>query len=275
MQQVRQKNGKVRALRVDSAIPRHWQSNSMDYLVQLHDPNASACITVDVTHSHKSKFEKLLRRGVRHHCDFTGVSRCTGLSSQFLVRNVLRVENIPRWHQYLARHRQVKLETGDENHLEGADGLHLDGYLLKFARSLDIAPSGANEFVLFHGTSNEHAMNIAREGFDFRIARDVGYYGKGVYFASQSCKSSQYSTGAVKTMIVARVVLGQPHYIRKVDKQIMRPPPMPNSSIYYHSVIAKPGPMPGHVQGHQSHTEFVIFDSSQAYPEYIVEYELT
>ena len=39
------------------------------------------------------------------------------------------------------------------------------------------------------------------------------------------------------------------------------------------SVIARPGNMPGHRQGMQTHQEFVISEEFQAYPEYVLRYQ--
>lgn len=184
------------------------------------------------------------------------------------------MENVASYHRFLARRQQVEAESQDVGSLVGLDGLHLDETVVNFSKSHDVSPS-ANEFVLFHGTSSATAEVIAEEGFDFRVARSSGYYGKGVYFASQSCKSHQYgqcNTGGLHTMLICRVVVGNPHYTKCVDRNLARPPPIANSSRYHHSVIARPGPMQGHHKGEQTHTEFVVFDSAQAYPMYIVEY---
>ena len=44
-------------------------------------------------------------------------------------------------------------------------------------------------------------------------------------------------------------------------------------ALRYDSVVALPGQMQGH-HSHQLHTEVVIFDRDQAYPEYIVHYRM-
>eukprot|EP00438_Fugacium_kawagutii_P034202 Skav233200 [mRNA] locus=scaffold24:449186:449422:- [translate_table: standard] len=60
------------------------------------------------------------------------------------------------------------------------------------------------------------------EGFDNRTAKEGGLYGKGTYFAAQTCKSAQYaipngfyekaSPQMLGTMLFARVALGDPFY---------------------------------------------------------------
>merc|ERR1712190_388948 len=100
-----------------------------------------------------------------------------------------------------------------------------------------------------------------------------GLYGKGTYFSTQSCKSHQYAAKSTPhTMIIAHVVLGNGHVALQADRKMVRPPEVVGSTSRHDSVIVKRGRMPGHPRGEQTHSEFVIFDSAQAYPEYIVEY---
>ena len=93
--------------------------------------------------------------------------------------------------------------------------------LTEFARDLTVDLAG-NERLLLHGTPDfDLARAIATEGFDNRVARD-GLYGKGTYFAAQTCKSAQYATEdgwekiaspqMVGTMLIARVAIGDPFY---------------------------------------------------------------
>ena len=65
---------------------------------------------------------------------------------------------------------------------------------------------------------------------------------------------------------------GQPYYTERVLRGDRRPPR--NGTDTHDSVVANPGPMQGHQAGQQNHQEFVIFDVAQAYPAYVVEYEL-
>merc|ERR1711968_391645 len=97
----------------------------------------------------------------------------------------------------------------------------------------------------------------------------------GSYFASESCKSHQYTCShhkggcdckEIRIMLLARVALGDPYYATEVDKTLRRPPQREQSSRLYDSIIANPGPMAGHQRGYQDHQEFVIFDKAQAYP---------
>ena len=43
-----------------------------------------------------------------------------------------------------------------------------------------------------HWTCRKTAAKVAMEIFDFRLSKP-GYYGHGMYFSSQACKSHQYA----------------------------------------------------------------------------------
>ena len=159
------------------------------------------------------------------------------------------------------------------------------GALTKFAQEIDVDLAG-NEILLFHGTRTwEDSKDIAREGFDSRIAKSSGLYGKGTYFAAQTCKSAQYATpsGQFKaassdmmgTMLLARVAIGDPYYT--TDRYAESRPPMRpvggvcHDPVRYDSLIARPGISSG-LPNLQSHMEVVTFAPEQAYPEFILRF---
>jgi len=128
-----------------------------------------------------------------------------------------------------------------------------------------------NETFLYHGTTEEVADVIAHHGFDERVASLAGMYGAGVYFADQACKSAQYCSedhSGLKTLIVARVTLGDPYYASSGLSSIRRPPSRNKhfaQGLTYDSVIANSS-------SSQAHREYIIYDHRQAYPEYIVHF---
>ena len=140
-----------------------------------------------------------------------------------------------------------------------------------------------DEKILLHGTSWNNAASIVGNGFDHRTSRR-GMYGDGVYFASAACKCHQYtcedhnsccSCSHQRTLIIARVVLGDA-YRAKETRFHERRPPVKHSILgaTYDSIVVNPGLVKGHHQLKQIHQEFVIFDREQAYPCYVVQYEL-
>ena len=103
-----------------------------------------------------------------------------------------------------------------------------------------------------HGTTYDKADSIVRYGFDFRRCHR-GLYGDGVYFASEACKSHQYTCGCnractcrgERTMIIARVALGDPFYTSMTLPNVRHPPTRSASHGLHDSVIANPGTMKG------------------------------
>jgi hypothetical protein len=152
---------------------------------------------------------------------------------------------------------------------------------LKAVRGSDCIFEHVQEKWLFHGTSYSKADGIIMDGFDHRLCRR-GMYGAGTYFTSQSCKAHQYtcdkhpnsscSCPVERTMIVARVALGDVHYTKRTLGENQRKPPTRPGGSHFDSVIANPGQMQGHRRNLQDHQEFVIFDKGQAYPAYVIQY---
>lgn len=150
--------------------------------------------------------------------------------------------------------------------------------LRKVKRTLDI-----EERMLFHGTGHSNIQAICTFNFDWRLTGSHGdVYGKGSYFARDAKYSSKFchTTGKhnttlqrhglappifaseppYKTMFLARVLVGEytvghPMYCR---------PPSKDASFtnFYDSCVddmANP-------------KIYVIFDSNQIYPEYLIEF---
>ena len=106
--------------------------------------------------------------------------------------------------------------------------------LSDFARELRVGAGDLQETFLWHGT---RSFNLARamsmEGLDCRTARKKGnLYGRGTYFAMQSCKSAQYGVPSGSSasdlspgiMLVARVALGDVAFASGAgqDKELQR-----------------------------------------------------
>merc|ERR1712048_117458 len=116
------------------------------------------------------------------------------------------------------------------------------------------------------------ANKIVSRGFESRQAHENSYYGAGAYFASRWCKAAQYMMKDGRrsgVIIVARVLLGHCYETGKVCRE-MKLPPERFGGERFDSVVANPGPMTGHHANRQVHQEFVIFNNSQAYPEYVL-----
>ncbi|XP_026219067.1 protein mono-ADP-ribosyltransferase PARP11 [Anabas testudineus] len=130
---------------------------------------------------------------------------------------------------------------------------------------------------LFHGTNVANVDTICKYNFDVRLAGRHGHiFGKGVYFARHATVADKYTMssmtalplyggatssadfGPTKVMFLARVIIGRP--------------------IVGESDFLKPD----HESSENSHDScvddithpniFIIFDSNQIYPEYLIQY---
>ncbi|CAE7468645.1 PARP12 [Symbiodinium natans] len=229
----------------------------MDYAVDLLDKQVLARLT------------ELLQGSIAHQFQHHGES---AFKSGVEIARVLRVENFPLWTKYQAHLEQVKSDLSWFNIAAGSSQLstQISDNLPAECGHLD---SSVAKCMLFHGTDYESAVQIAVGGFDFRLSKP-GYYGQGTYFASQACKSHQCTTkkSSLHTILLSRVILGDVAFAEAVDKDRKIPPKHPGIPRCVDTVVAKPGPMPGHHNGQQAHEEYVIFEKYQAYPECIIQY---
>ena len=196
------------------------------------------------------------------------------------VTRVMRVENQDLWHLYSYRREVVR-----SNMPAGGSVPRIDGLVRKPAWAVETGSptgpgsplqGGVNELWLFHGTSEEAMHAIVHDGFDARIAKVEGLYGAGSYFADCSCKShqyaSQYTTPAGERVVLAcRVTMGWPYLPDGQLKNCRRPPSNPGAgpSRIFDSVFAQAGKANS---GQQKHHECVVYDTNQAYPEYVIYY---
>jgi hypothetical protein len=165
------------------------------------------------------------------------------------------------------------------------DGICIEGIdperssaMAKFGFDYGPLDSDVNELYLFHGTHFPVALGIAHEGFDMRVNYEGGgYHGQGTYFSDEACKANQYADGepkssCMRTLILSRVIVGDPWYTDQVNTQCRKPPKRRGTNRDHDSIIAKPGAMDGHPEKWQTHQEFVIFNNDQAYPAFIIQY---
>eukprot|EP00411_Alexandrium_monilatum_P028901 CAMPEP_0175384036 /NCGR_PEP_ID=MMETSP0095-20121207/28134_1 /TAXON_ID=311494 /ORGANISM="Alexandrium monilatum, Strain CCMP3105" /LENGTH=505 /DNA_ID=CAMNT_0016682439 /DNA_START=36 /DNA_END=1551 /DNA_ORIENTATION=+ len=213
-----------------------------------------------------AQFESLICASAVHTSTVAGATACNVFQSGVQIMRALRVENWHLWSKYCSHRQQVKFDLAKYGLAVDAAALRLPAAVVSFELWQGDCDASVGEHFLFHGTVFETAVQIALEGFDFRLSRP-GYYGQGTYFASQACKSHKYTADGLRTLIVSRVVVGDFAVAEKVDRECRRPPLRPGTPRCCDSVVAKAGPMPGHSRGEQTHQEFVIFDKFQAYPD--------
>lgn len=120
---------------------------------------------------------------------------------------------------------------------------------------------------LFHGTTRRAAEDICHSNFDPRLTGVNGAaFGQGSYFATAASVSNLYSLkdGDVRCMFLAKVLVGKASMGRNVYR---RPPPLNSKTktqwdrLYDSCVDDVHRP-----------TTFVVFDSCQCYPYFLIKY---
>lgn len=291
-QQRRERNGTVRRIRCKLGAPSYWQKQDGDFVRMIRGSKSSLrkmsesfeAVTVPVLDPETlARFTALVNEGVFHDVPLPeGHGLCKGMPKQgepgarWEVVRALRVENLPLYHEY----EQVRSKI--QQHLKGVTVPSVEPDVTELLKQVHqmiggSAVSSLNERVLLHGTRIAEAQKIVCQGFKLQTSREGGQYGQDIYFTRQTCKASQYCIdtklvpGAEKVMILSLVTLGDYYVTDSVCKGMKVPPPKSKlDSRNADSVIAKSGPMEGHQHKVQTHDEYIIFDSKQAYPAFIL-----
>ena len=123
-----------------------------------------------------------------------------------------------------------------------------------------------NERPLFHGTTPEAVEAICKRNFDWRLSgKHATRFGEGSYFARDASYSHRYAkkdAHGFRHMFVAKVLVGS---FIEGHANYRTPPPKnpedPGSDLYDSCVDNQSNPR-----------VFVVFDTDQLYPEYIISY---
>ncbi|XP_064364066.1 protein mono-ADP-ribosyltransferase PARP10 [Dromaius novaehollandiae] len=138
-------------------------------------------------------------------------------------------------------------------------------YQLKKACMEKTCSARSVERVLFHGTTEQSSREICLHGFNRSFCgKNATLYGLGVYFAVNAAlsvrdKYSPCSADGSKYVFMAKALTGD----YAAGRKDMRAPPLKEASeapLRYDSVVDNPG-KPG---------IFVIFNDTQAYPQYLI-----
>jgi len=198
---------------------------------------------------------------------------CSMVPQRFEVVHVYRNENMASWEEYGCRRAEVvtRLE-------EGAAPIQMYSDVKSMVAWREIGGAKAerllaecNEWYLFHGTNPEAAKAICSS--DFKVSRagsNTGtLYGKGLYFAESITKADEYAKANAAgnfAVLMCRVIGGRVRYTDSIT-------PDPEDLCYsciegdFDSVLGDREKTRG------TYREFVLFDSEDVYPEYIIEYQ--
>jgi len=204
-------------------------------------------VLVDITQEDGewSAVEEEMQSTIREHRD---QGHAGGIFSSYNLIKIQKIRNTKLWEKYSHRRREV----AEENHNQ------------------------SNERMLFHGSPFLQA--IAQKGFDERHAYIGGMFGAGIYFAEHSSKSNQYVYGigggtgcpqhkdrscyqCQRQLLLCRVALGKSFLQFSAMKMAHSPPG-------HHSVVGRPS------VGGLSFPEYVVYRGEQAYPEYLITYQI-
>ncbi|XP_072530303.1 protein mono-ADP-ribosyltransferase PARP11-like [Salminus brasiliensis] len=156
------------------------------------------------------------------------------------IKNIYRIQNVDLWELYCRKKKQL---------------MRLKGR------------SEIEEEMLFHGTSRDNMHTICMYNFDCNLPdqrRKAHVYGKGTYFAKYASYAEKYSSrdgvraNAFPIMFLARVTVGK---YTLGHRDFCKPDGDKKENVHDSCVDDELCPK-----------IFVIFDSNQIYPEYVLEY---
>ncbi|XP_018522092.1 LOW QUALITY PROTEIN: poly [ADP-ribose] polymerase tankyrase-2-like [Lates calcarifer] len=219
---------------------------SLNPYLTLNTAN-SGTILIDLAADDKEfqSVEEEMQSTIREHRDG---GHAGGVFNRYNLVKIQKVCNKKLWERYTHRRKEVS----EENH------------------------NHSNERMLFHGSPFVNA--IIHKGFDERHAYIGGMFGAGIYFAENSSKSNQYVYGigggtgcpthkdrscyiCHRHLLFCRVTLGKSFLQFSAMKMAHSPPG-------HHSVTGRPS-----VNG-LALAEYVIYRGEQAYPEYLITYQI-
>lgn len=224
-----------------------------------------------------ASLERLMNRLARPETHGHGRDSHGAAFQRFKVTSVTRVENPSLWKRYAATRSVLAARAWAATAADGTTPPPLADPPLTAAYELPNDCRGtlnelAREVYLFHGTKPKVGEDIiAHRGFDNRLGGPA-MLGAGTYFAESPSKADQYvPVGGKHHMFLARVLLGSPHRTSAQMVDLKRPPcVLGHTGVCEHtrrdSVIFRP-------KNESKFREFVVYDPTSCYPEYLIEYE--
>lgn len=179
-----------------------------------------------------------------------------------------RNENSKLWRKYCVRKAELQHETSEDPYKLYDDVLTTSVWeSLSADAQLD---RKINEWYLFHGSSTTAARNICINDFKFDLAGSATgtLYGRGSYFAESITKADEYTReeDGKFTVLLNRVLGGRVKY--NADRE-PDPDELTRECVDgpYDSVLGDRQKISG------TYREFVVFDTENVYPEYILTFE--
>jgi len=252
-------------------FPKYWS-------VGEDSPEGEFQKILDVDAAMIPKFQELLKAT---YSDVTTRDRANHSGNgdwrvprHFKLVGAQRNENSKLWRKYCIKQAELQKEKTLGEGMEGYK--HYDVFkdveTSKAWESLDSdrLNTDINEWYLFHGTSSSAARNICSTDFKMRLAGTATgtLYGKGSYMAESITKADEYAKqeGDVFTVLLCRVLGGHVNYC---DTRTPDADELTKSCTEgdFDCIIGDRKKVSG------TYREFVIFDTENVYPEYILTYK--
>jgi len=214
----------------------------------------------------------------------------------FQLEKVIMIQNPQLWKNYILRKMIIR-----DRHSGTVENTPSSLHLIKYPPLVALLDKTVNEYYMFHGTKEEIATIITKDGFNERVAKEGGMFGFAAYFADRSSKSNQYipcttcgkgAIGAIYTkcdckpenikepycMLISRVILGNPFICIDYDEELFKSKDKENGPLkvletkeqkMFDSVFAETKAI-GNGKTSLQYREVAIYDPGQCYPEFIV-----
>ncbi|TSK13158.1 Poly [ADP-ribose] polymerase 11 [Bagarius yarrelli] len=235
------------------------QHGSMDFYTPKYSYRLDFSVMkqINITTGKQRPIKRALHSatGFRDTFEYKEVVRLYERTMSQPIKSIQRIQNLDLWEFFCRKKAQ-----------------------LRKIKRVDI-----DERMLFHGTGHSNIQAICTYNFDWRLTGSHGdVYGKGSYFARDAKYSSKFchstskhnfilkrhglaspifqSDPPYKCMFLARVLVGEytvgtPHFCRPPSKDL-------SIANFYDSCV----------DDVVNPKIFVIFDSNQIYPEYLIEF---
>ncbi|CAE8621993.1 unnamed protein product [Polarella glacialis] len=199
-----------------------------------------------------------------------------GLPTEYVVRRVIRVEDSEMWTRYAQKRSQIRERRAHRMPLRGLEPeLFTSQVVATNPGSYDSLDTGLNEVYLWHGTHVRTGLAIAQHDFNLEFAGSGagGMLGSGIYFAESCTKADEYATDepggyyeGIFGMLLCRVTMGSMHSTWFYTTQRRADAAEQVESGKFDSTVGD------RMKFHNTFREFVVYDSDQVYPEYVVLY---
>jgi len=132
----------------------------------------------------------------------------------------------------------------------------------------------SNELEVFHGPSvtDPEMIYNGEEGFDMRFCAE-GYWGQGIYFATEASYSNGYAFVAennLKKMFLVKLLAGESISLGRNDS-LRLPPPKPSSTSSLNFTVDRYDSVNGIEK--MDCLVYVVYANWRAYPAYLITYE--